>query len=376
MISENPYLRLILFVSLLAIMFLIETFWPARSWLESRKKRIKFSLSLALVNNILMKVLITTPFLFWTSWVSAKGLGISKVLGLSGAFEIISTIIVFDFFDAIKHLWFHRVPFMWRFHRVHHTDRHLDVLTALRYHPGEMVISAVIKGFWLLIWGPSIQAFIAFEIVLNLSSEFHHSNICLGKWDAFFNKIIVTPRYHAIHHTINRERGDQNFTTIFSLWDKVLGSYANPQKVEINLERLGTLQDNHLGLWDILRSPLIRPDSQLQTPHKGTESQKKMISNKLNKAKKLQKENKAVIIDVREENEIEIIGNFEGAQNRPFSAFRASPKKYLNSISTDYQNKIIYVFCKAGLRSEKVCEELKKKNITAINLGGFSDFMS
>ena len=105
----------------------------------------------------------------------------------------------------------------------------MDVTTALRFHPGELLISAVVKALWVLIWGPTVVAWFLFEALVSLCAQFHHSNIdfpdAVERWLAWF---IVTPRFHAAHHAVDRHFANANFATIFSLWDKVFRTYAQP----------------------------------------------------------------------------------------------------------------------------------------------------
>ena len=105
----------------------------------------------------------------------------------------------------------------------------MDVTTALRFHPGELLVSALMKALWVLVWGPSMIAWFLFEALVSLCAQFHHSNIDfpddIERWLAW---LLVTPRYHAAHHAVDRHYGDANFCTIFSVWDRLFGSYARP----------------------------------------------------------------------------------------------------------------------------------------------------
>ena len=243
-------------MGLFIVMFVLESFRPARAWKDSRLDRFTFSISLAVLNNIFIRLFLFAPLVYWTHFIAEKGWGVSSMLHLPLWLEIPLTVVLFDLFDAYKHLWYHRVDFLWKLHRVHHTDTHLDIFTALRYHPGELAASAIIKAFWLFLWGPSAIAFIVSEIFVSVASEFHHSNIELGdKWDAIIGKVFVTPRYHCIHHTIDREKKDYNFATVFSFWDIFLNTQKKPRLEDINLLSLGSYQNNHLSLTKALLSP-------------------------------------------------------------------------------------------------------------------------
>ena len=107
-----------------------------------------------------------------------------------------------DFVIYGEHVLFHKVPFLWRLHSVHHSDLDMDFTTALRFHFGEAIFSAITKIVIIAIFGPPVWSVILFEIVLNTSAMFNHSNFVLPKWiDAKVAKIIVTPKFHEIHHS-------------------------------------------------------------------------------------------------------------------------------------------------------------------------------
>ncbi|MEZ4744106.1 MAG: hypothetical protein R3B45_16935 [Bdellovibrionota bacterium] len=110
MISEFFNIKASLFISVLGLMFFIETYWPTRSWFDRRSERVKFSAGLAIVNNVFMRLFIAAPFIALTNWVQHMNWGLSKVLGLNGLIEILTTLILFDFL-MFQHKWFHRVPF-------------------------------------------------------------------------------------------------------------------------------------------------------------------------------------------------------------------------------------------------------------------------
>ena len=221
--------KLIVFLGGLFLMLLIETFAPARGWQTGRLKRLLFHGSIALVNTVLIRLLVYVPLLLWIVRVEQEGWGLSRWLGLTGYTELLVSVIVLDLFDYFWHRANHRVPLLWRFHKTHHTDPGMDVTTALRFHPGELVISALVKALWIVLWGPTVIAWFVFECLVSFSAQFHHANIDFSdSIETDLSKIIVTPRYHASHHAVDRSYGDANFSTILSCWDRLFGSYNRP----------------------------------------------------------------------------------------------------------------------------------------------------
>ena len=222
--------KLIVFLGGLLLFLLVETLFPTREWQGSRLKRIAFHGSIAALNTVVIRILVYVPFLLWVVYVEEEGWGISRYFEIVGWTEIIVSIVVLDFFDYIWHRANHRIPILWRFHKAHHSDTAMDVTTALRFHPTELIVSGVVKAGWVVIWGPTVVAWFLFEALISLCAQFHHSNIDfpdgVEKWLSW---IIVTPRFHASHHVVDRRYGDANFSTILSIWDRLFGTYSQPE---------------------------------------------------------------------------------------------------------------------------------------------------
>ena len=221
--------RLVVFVTGFALFFTLESLLPARSWNGTRLKRIALHGGIAAFNTVTVRVLIFVPFLFWTVHVEEQGWGLSRWLGLVGWPEIIASVVVLDLFDYFWHRANHRIPLLWRFHKAHHTDTAMDVTTALRFHPGELLLSGFVKAAWILIWGPTVIAWFIFEALVSVAAQFHHSNIDFpDAVERVIVRLLVTPRYHASHHAVDRHYGDANFSTILSIWDPLFSTYAAP----------------------------------------------------------------------------------------------------------------------------------------------------
>lgn len=219
--------RLIVFLVGLAFWGVLERVVAYRSPISSAGERMILHIAVAALNTTLMRLFVYVPLLAWIVYVEQMGWGLVRWLGINGWLEFVISIIVLDAFDYFWHRANHRVPFLWRFHKAHHFDNDLDVLTALRFHPGELFISAGAKMLWILIWGPSAIAWFLFEAMVSFCAQMHHSNFDLpDSWERPLAKILVTPRFHAAHHLVDRQFGDRNFSTIFSCWDRLFGSLA------------------------------------------------------------------------------------------------------------------------------------------------------
>ncbi|MCM2359983.1 MAG: sterol desaturase family protein, partial [Geobacteraceae bacterium] len=150
----------------------------------------------------------------------------TRLLGLTGTAEIVATVIAFDFWDYWMHRANHVIPFLWRFHKAHHSDMEIDVTTSARFHPGELVISSSVKCLMILLWGPSLAGLVIFDTLLTFASQFHHSNLDLPRRvQDILERVTVTPRMHRCHHALHRNCFNTNFSTILSVWDRLAGSY-------------------------------------------------------------------------------------------------------------------------------------------------------
>ena len=247
--------KLIVFVAGLLLFLGIETFFPSRPWQHSRFLRIAFHGGVAALNTVIIRVFAYVPFLLWVVYVEEEGWGLSRWFGFVGWTEIILSVVVLDFFDYIWHRANHRVRLLWRFHKAHHGDTEMDVTTALRFHPSELLVSALAKALWVVIWGPTVVAWFLFEGLISLCAQFHHSNIDFPDHvEGWLSWIIVTPRFHASHHAVDRRYGDANFSTILSIWDRLFQTYSQRKN-----SGAATEANNALGLPEARRlafSPL------------------------------------------------------------------------------------------------------------------------
>ncbi len=221
--------KLVIFIAGLLLFFGIASLAPRRSWHGTRIKRLLFHGGIAVFNTVTIRLLVYVPFLLWFVFVEEQGWGISRWLGLTGWVELVATVIVLDLFDYFWHRANHRVTFLWRFHKAHHSDTDMDVTTALRFHPGELMLSFLAKALWVAVWGPTAISWFVFEGLVSLCAQFHHSNFDFSNnVENSLSRWLVTPRFHASHHAIDRQYGDANFSTIFSIWDRLFQSYARP----------------------------------------------------------------------------------------------------------------------------------------------------
>ena len=251
--------RLVVFLTGITFFVLAEQLMKARTPTGPTIHRIALHAGVAVLNTVMVRVLTYVPLLLWIVYIEQMGWGLARWLGLYGLPEFILSIIVLDLFDYFWHRANHRIPMLWRFHKAHHADNDMDVFTALRFHPGELLISSGVKAVWVLIWGPSAFAWFLFEVLVSLCAQMHHSNVDLpDNIERYLSKVLVTPRFHATHHMVDRRYGDQNFSTIFSCWDLLFNSQAPAlPAAEIKLQSMGLPEGRNetLSIKELLLEP-------------------------------------------------------------------------------------------------------------------------
>ena len=225
----------------LLVWLVLENVWAFRLPVQSRLSRYGINLSLAGANAFLLSTLFGSLLLTWSSQVMMTHTGLFNLAGLGGEANVVASVVVMDLVFYGVHRANHAVPLLWRFHRAHHSDLDLDVTTASRFHPGEVLISTLIKlpAIWAL--GVSPMGLVSFEVGLLAAAQFQHSNLRVPEpYETIVRRLLVTPNMHRIHHSTVRGEHNSNFSTILSVWDRVLGTYH--MKVRQEDIRIGLLE--------------------------------------------------------------------------------------------------------------------------------------
>lgn len=160
-----------------------------------------------------------------TKLVERKKIGLLKIFRLPPILELILAVILMDYTLYVWHVLTHKIPFLWRFHAVHHVDLDLDASTALRFHFAEMIISVAWRSAQILTIGVSPVSFAAWQMFLFPSILFHHSNVRLPiELERKISRFFVTPRIHGIHHSIVKNEIDSNWSSGLTVWDFLHGT--------------------------------------------------------------------------------------------------------------------------------------------------------
>lgn len=219
----NPLYPGIAMGSLFVALLMIERRVPLRAWRHPSLHRlvVNFVVSALAISVALVAVRPAANFAMQT--VQGSRFGVLQWLALPPALAFVVGVLLLDLTFYAWHLSNHRLPFLWRFHVVHHVDVDLDVSTAFRFHFGEVALSAGFRIVQILLIGASPVAVAAYEIIFQANTLFHHSNVRLPiRVERLLNRVLVTPRMHGIHHSIVQREDLSNFSVVFSWWDRLL----------------------------------------------------------------------------------------------------------------------------------------------------------
>lgn len=227
--ENEALIRLGIFIGLFTLFALLEAIAPRRVRSQPRRTRWVTNWIISILDTLTLRALaFGLPLLAVGAAMDAgrNGWGLFNMLALPGWLEILLAVLIFDFAIWLQHLITHKVPVLWRLHRVHHADRDFDVSTAIRFHPVEIALSMLLKVGLVYLLGPAAIAVILFEILLNGTAMFNHANIKLPlSLDRVVRLVLVTPDMHRVHHSDIRAEHDSNYGFALSVWDRLFGTY-------------------------------------------------------------------------------------------------------------------------------------------------------
>ncbi|MHC4394034.1 MAG: sterol desaturase family protein [Planctomycetota bacterium] len=252
--------KLIAWACVLVVMFGFEGLFPHFKGRQNRIKHGFGNLIISIINRVVYGVLFAGLTLKVIDATQARSFGLVELVDIPVFVKGAAVFIIFDFWMYLWHRANHRILLLWRFHRMHHSDLQMDTTTALRFHPGEIIFSSLLRlgVFWLL--GMNFIHLLIYEISLQPVILFHHSNVALPeKWDRFLRACIVTPNMHRVHHSQKWSETNSDYASIFSFWDRLFGTFRKRDDTLTIVFGLRILQEpKWQNLWGMLRTPFIR----------------------------------------------------------------------------------------------------------------------
>lgn len=228
--SDAP-LRFAIFLAVFAVMAAWEIVAPRRKLAASKSQRWTANLVILITNTALVRAIFPAAAVGIAMFAEARGVGVLHAIDIHAGLKIALALAALDLAIYLQHVMFHAVPLLWRLHRAHHADLDIDVTTGARFHPVEMLLSMAIKAAAILVIGAPAVAVLVFEIALNASSMFNHSNVRIPqRLDSVLRWLVVTPDMHRVHHSIRGEETNRNFGFNLPWWDRLFGTYrAQPR---------------------------------------------------------------------------------------------------------------------------------------------------
>ncbi len=259
--NDFSRIRLEVFLGTLLACALAERLLPRRVRMADAGARWYANLSLAVLGTMAIRLLLPWTAVEVAYRAEALQFGLLNHWSIYFPLKFTLSLILLDLVIYCQHRLFHWAPALWRLHAVHHTDLDLDASSGIRFHPGEILLSTLIKMFAAALLGTHFLAVVAFEIILNATAIFNHANLNIGPLDAFLRLIMVTPDMHRVHHSPNREETDSNFGFNLPWWDRLFGTYrAQPREPHksMSLGLNGARDPLQLGLFSLLGRPFKR----------------------------------------------------------------------------------------------------------------------
>ncbi|MDO8795037.1 MAG: sterol desaturase family protein [Vicinamibacterales bacterium] len=239
MAAESAW-RLGVFLTTFAVMALAEAAAPRRARTRPRLRRWPVNLGLTVLSTALVRLLAPVGVMGLAAHGQAHGWGLLPRLPADPRVAGLAAFVLLDLAVYLQHLLMHRVPLLWRLHRVHHCDEDMDATTAVRFHPVEMLVSLALKAAVVVAVGAPPAAVLVFEIVLNAAALFNHANWRLpAALDRVLRTVLVTPDMHRVHHSTQVEEQNTNFGFNLPWWDRLFGTYRGQPAGGHQLMRVG-----------------------------------------------------------------------------------------------------------------------------------------
>jgi len=226
LLESEPQIRLSVFIGALLIMMIWERAMPLRALHQSLAIRWSGNLGITAISTLLARLVMPIAPAGAALVAASKGWGLFHLTSAPPWLAFWASLLLLDALIYFQHRAFHTVPMFWRLHRMHHADLELDATSGLRFHPIEILLSLLIKIGAVIALGAPAGAVIAFEVILNATAMFNHSNTRIPHTvDKSLRWVVVTPLMHQVHHSVVREETDSNFGFNLPWWDRLFGTY-------------------------------------------------------------------------------------------------------------------------------------------------------
>jgi sterol desaturase/sphingolipid hydroxylase (fatty acid hydroxylase superfamily) len=262
LMTQEAMIRLGCFVAIFGLVSIVEAISPRRALSVSKARRWFANLAMQAIDAVIPRLVFPLLPMGLAIFMADRGWGLLNVFHIAPGPAMVIGVLTLDLAIYLQHVLFHLTPLLWRLHKVHHTDRDIDVTTGLRFHPVEIVLSLIIKLAVVAAIGPPAAAVLIFEVLLNGASMFNHGNLRIPlSWDRIIRTVLVTPDMHRVHHSVIVRETNSNYGFSVSWWDYLFGTYRDQpeeghERMKIGLK--GYSDDRSSRLSSLLVMPFIK----------------------------------------------------------------------------------------------------------------------
>ena len=234
----SPLYKNIIMLAVFLILYTVESLFPYFDEWQGKARHTLRNGGLIAANALITNLILAPLTVLALNYQQ----GIFSQLEIGFWLELALTILLVDLLTYILHVLFHKVPFLWRFHRVHHSDTQMDVTTGARFHIGEHTISILCRAGLFALFAMKAEYIILYETIFLANVLLHHANLTISEpVDRIYRIFFTSPNMHKVHHSDVRAETDSNYTSLFSFWDRLFGTYtiiANPKRIVYGIKGL------------------------------------------------------------------------------------------------------------------------------------------
>ncbi|MEO7300079.1 MAG: sterol desaturase family protein [Verrucomicrobiota bacterium] len=242
------------------LFFALEKLFPLRKTTAALLARLFINGGISALTFLIAMTVVHPAAQKALDWSSNQPFGLMHLFHWRGGAQFVGGFLLLDLSFYYWHWLNHKIPWLWRFHNVHHIDPDLDVSTGFRFHFGEVLFSTVFRVVQVSLIGVSLPTFVIYELVFQANTLFQHSNLCLPiRLERALNQLLVTPRMHGIHHSQLQRETDSNYGVVFPWWDRIhrtLGLNVAQAEIHIGVPGYASPEDNKF--WRVLIMPFVK----------------------------------------------------------------------------------------------------------------------
>lgn len=263
-LEQRPLERMAILVGGLLLFWIIEGAIPLVSLSYKKNKLRHASVNFVFtVLHLIIHTFLAILIIKLSDWCLHGGFGLVYWLNAGVLLTVIIGVLALDFSSWLVHLVMHKVPLLWRFHLIHHSDTNVDVTTGLRHHPGDSLLRGIFFLLLIFISGAPMYSVMIYQTLVVLSTAFTHANISLPKnLDKALSFVLISPNMHKVHHHWKQPYTDSNYGAVFSIWDRVLGTFMklDTKEIRYGLDRYYTSEKDE-DVMSLMKKPFQKLDS-------------------------------------------------------------------------------------------------------------------